>query len=361
MNILFDIAHPANVHFFRHLIKGLKKEGHNVIVLARNKDITFKLLDVFDIEYIELGKHYKTLIGKLFGAVSHILKMFFYGLKFKIDLFVDAGTIYPAPVSFLLRKPSIIVDNTDVDFTLDATKFFNPIYITNTSFHRKLSGNQIYIESFNELSFLHPSYFKPNPNVIRNISLSESDTLIILRFVLWKSVDDIGFNGYNLTEIREMVEKFSAFGKVLISSEYDLPNDLKSLRIETHPDIKYGQMQDLEYYATLLFGESGAMAAECAMLGTPSFFISPKKLGFINELSTKYKLVYHFESKEGALDKAISLLKDVNLKDKMKERHDKLLSEKIAYTSFLNWFIQNYPKSYSIMRSNPNYQFNFKK
>lgn len=359
MNILFDIAHPASVHFFRYLIKTLKKDGHTVIVLARNKDITFKLLEIFNIEYIDLGKHYKSFTGKFIGAFFHILKMIFYGLKYKIDLFVDAGTIYPAPVSFLLRKPNLIVGNTDVDFTLDATKLFNPVYITNTSFNRKLTGRHILIESFNELAFLHPNSFSPDCSVIKKLGLSESDILIILRFVSWNAVDSIGHSGYDINEIRGMVSRFSEYGQVLISSEYDLPEDLTPLRIETHPNIKYGQMQDLEYYATLLFGESGAMAAECAVLGTPSFFISPKKLGFIDELSTKYQLVYHFETKEGALDKAISLLKEANFKNQIKGQHQKLLCEKIDYTAFLSWFIQNYPDSYEIMKSDPNFQLKF--
>lgn len=359
MNILFDIAHPASVHFFKNLIKKLEKENHKVIVLARNKDITFRLLEAFDIKYIVLGKHYKSIIGKLYGAIFHIIKMLFYGIKYKIDIFIDAGTIYPAPVSFILRKKNIIVDNTDVDFTLDATKYFNPIYITNISFHRKMSNNQIYIDSFNELAFLHPRYFKPNTEVLKNIGLTTLDKYILLRFVLWKSVDDIGFQGFSSSEIIDMVNRFSEFGQVLISSEAELPKEIKHLRIEDNPKIKYGQMQDLEYYATLLFGESGAMAAECAMLGTPSFFISPKKLGFINELSEKYKLIYHYNDKAKAVDKAINLLKDPDLNSKVKHEHNKLINDKISYTDFLFWFIVNFPNSFHEMKENPNYQKKF--
>ena len=360
MNVLFDIAHPASAHFFKNLIKELNHEGHRIIVLARSKDITLDLLDCFNIKYIKLGKHYKNLIGKILCAFIHILKMVYYGLHYKIDIFIDAGTIYPALVSWLLKKVNIIVDNTDVDFTLNATKIFNPTYITNVSFNRKMSNRHIFIDSFNELAFLHPSYFVPNKNVIRNIGLKENEKLILLRFVLWRSVDDIGLNGYSVDEIREIVRKFSEYGKVLISSEYDLPDDLKHLRIETHPAIHCGQMQDLEYYATLLFGESGAMAAECAMLGTPSIFISPKKLGFIKELYNKYNLVCHFENKTGALENAIRLLEEDNLKEKMRVRRKRMLDEKISYTTFLKWFIINYPTSYKTMIYIPSYQYKFK-
>jgi hypothetical protein len=37
-----------------------------------------------------------------------------------------------------------------------------------------------------------------------------------------------------------------------------------------------------------------------------------------------------------------------------------MLNEKIDVTSFLTWFIENYPESEKIMKDNPDYQLNFK-
>ena len=51
MKILLDILHPAHVHFFRNTITNLKKEGHNVLITARDKDLTLKLLDLYKIAY----------------------------------------------------------------------------------------------------------------------------------------------------------------------------------------------------------------------------------------------------------------------------------------------------------------------
>ena len=36
-----------------------------------------------------------------------------------------------------------------------------------------------------------------------------------------------------------------------------------------------------------------------------------------------------------------------------------MLNEKIDGTAFLVWFVENYPESEKIMRSNPDYQNNF--
>ena len=37
-----------------------------------------------------------------------------------------------------------------------------------------------------------------------------------------------------------------------------------------------------------------------------------------------------------------------------------MLADKIDITSFMVWFIENYPNSSDIMKKNPEYQYNFK-
>jgi hypothetical protein len=39
---------------------------------------------------------------------------------------------------------------------------------------------------------------------------------------------------------------------------------------------------------------------------------------------------------------------------------NKILQKKIDLTAFLLWFIENYPQSIEVMKSNPKYQYNFK-
>ena len=50
MNILFDINHPAHVHFFKNAIKILENSNHNIIITAREKEMTTYLLGKYNIE-----------------------------------------------------------------------------------------------------------------------------------------------------------------------------------------------------------------------------------------------------------------------------------------------------------------------
>ena len=64
--------------------------------------------------------------------------------------------------------------------------------------------------------------------------------------------------------------------------------------------------------------------------------------------------------KEEAEEKAIELLNTPNLKSEFQKRRRKMLTDKIDVTAFMVWFIENYPKSFKIMKDNPEYQYKFK-
>lgn len=42
--MFLDIGHPAQVHLFKNFYRVLREEGHGVVVYARDKDCTLKLL-----------------------------------------------------------------------------------------------------------------------------------------------------------------------------------------------------------------------------------------------------------------------------------------------------------------------------
>ena len=68
----------------------------------------------------------------------------------------------------------------------------------------------------------------------------------------------------------------------------------------------------------------------------------------------------HLEDQSNAIRKGLELLKNSNLKDEMQGNRHRFLENKIDVTAFMLWFIENYPKSFKIMRNNPDYQYRFK-
>jgi hypothetical protein len=49
-----------------------------------------------------------------------------------------------------------------------------------------------------------------------------------------------------------------------------------------------------------------------------------------------------------------------NLKEEWQKRRMKMLADKIDVTAFMVWFIENYPESVRIMKTDPDYQYRFR-
>jgi len=75
MKILFDITQPADVHLFRNIIC-LKSKGHEILVTTLDKDVTLKLLNLYNIEHPKTSNKQRFgLIGKWAVRDFEILKI----------------------------------------------------------------------------------------------------------------------------------------------------------------------------------------------------------------------------------------------------------------------------------------------
>jgi len=98
---------------------------------------------------------------------------------------------------------------------------------------------------------------------------------------------------------------------VLVTSEASLPADLAERRVSVAPH----RMHDLLAHADVFVGESGTMAAEAAVLGTPAVYVSSRGLGYLDELERIYGLVANFDGPdrhERALERVVSILESEN-------------------------------------------------
>ena len=88
MKILIGICHPKDVHFWKNIINNLKNNGHEVKIVAWDKDITLYLLNAYSLNYELIGKSYRSLFGKFYDMVRSDLKVCRIAWKFRPDIFV---------------------------------------------------------------------------------------------------------------------------------------------------------------------------------------------------------------------------------------------------------------------------------
>jgi predicted glycosyltransferase len=334
MKIMIDILHPAHVHLFKNFIWEMQKKDHKILITAREKDVTLRLLDAYEIKYAKISKISKSKIGLLAEFISRNIKFYKIAKKFKPDVLMGAMGPTIALVGFLIRIPRVVFYNNE---TAKLTNFFvQPLataFVTSTSYEGKVKGKHITHNSYHELAYLHPRYFEPNKEILKLAKL-ENQKFFIVRFVSWESSHDIG--GRSLIDKIGFIKSLERYGKVVITSEKNLPNELKKYQIKLPPE----KMHDLLAYATLCIGESATMAAEAALLGVPAIYIANTLRGYINELEKDYQLVFNFKSQKKAMQKALKLLKNRSLKNEWLEKRDKMLKEKTDLTEWMIKFIE---------------------
>ena len=63
MNILVDLTHPSDVHFFRQPLENWRSAGHHVDLVARDKDMLLALLAELGHECLPLGRAGRGVLG----------------------------------------------------------------------------------------------------------------------------------------------------------------------------------------------------------------------------------------------------------------------------------------------------------
>ncbi len=355
MKILIDIGHPGHVHLFRPFTEEMQQKGHTILFTCRQKEFEIELLQASGFKYVSFGKHFKTKIGKLWGLLKFDVQLFFTALKFKPDIFLSAGSMYAAQVSFLLRKPHILMEDTG---NMEQIRFYLPftdVVFSPNELDRDLGEKQIRYRSFHEIAYLSPNYFKPDEVIYDFLKIEKDEKFALLRFVSWNATHDTGQGGFSAQEKDDIVSYLSSKYKLFISSEAKVPAKFEKYIIRIPPDKIHHAMA----FSELLVSEGATMAAESGVLGTPAIYVN-SLVACNNEDQEKYQLVFNFRSGEGVLDKIKELEKVDNSVFEFQQRRDQFLSSKIDLTALLIWFVENYPKSKHVLKENSDFQNRFK-
>lgn len=349
MKIIIDIGHPAHVHYFKNFIFEMKKRGHDFIIIARDKDVVYKLLNFYKISYIPKGKGSRNLFGKFIFLLKSNFIILKYALKFKPDLFMGFASPYASQVSWLLRKPSIIFNDTEhKGLTLLSYSPFASVILSPCCFMQPLLKKQLFFDSYMEFASLHPKYFNPNESILNKYNIKKNEIFFLLRFVAWGANHDIGEIGFSNKMKFNIINKLSKYGRVLISSEIELPKELQ--KYQTYIDAP--DLHHLLYFASLYIGEGSTTASECSMLGTPNIYVNSIKVGYCREQQDKYGICFQSIDESDIMNEIQRHIDNNFSKDKYLEIRNKIIEDKIDVTEFMLWFVENYPHSIKEMKKN---------
>ena len=358
MKILVDIGHPAHVHYFRNFYQIMKGKGHKFLFIARRREVIEDLLKYYKIDYISRGEGKDSAFGKLFYMLYADFLILKHALIFKPDIFISFSSPYAAQVATFLNKPHIAINDTEHTDKVHSkfTYPFSKSIITPKSYQNDLGFKHVRIDNIIESFYLHPKYFKKDPSIFEFLKIDSNTPYVILRFVSWNAFHDVGQGGISIEQKREIVKLVEQKFKVFISSERELDQEFSKYQIKIPPE----KMHDALAFASLFISESGTMASESALLGTPVIYVNSLPLMCYLKLEQEYGLLKHFKTDNGLLEYINNIISNQNLKEQTLASRDKMVKDFINPTDFLAWFIENYPQSKRIMKDNPDYQYNFK-
>jgi hypothetical protein len=289
MDVLVTIQHPAHVHVFRHAIGELEDRGHSVHVRTVEKDVAVSLLDAFDVSHEVVGARGSSPLSTALSQAAVEYRLYREARAVDPDVVVGVGGLEAAHVGTLVGAQCVVFTDTEhARLSNRLTVPFADEVCTPEPFEADLGGKQYRYESCHELAYLHPARFSPDPEALSGLPVAPSDTYAVLRSVDWGAAHDVGDGG--IADLGTAVERLEAAGAaVFVSAEGDLPPAVADRRLDAPPEA----MHDLLYYADLFLGESGTMAAESAVVGTPAVYVHSATPGVLADLAD-YGLLFGY-------------------------------------------------------------------
>ena len=344
MKVLFCINTPAQAYTWQHIVENLIRKGHKVRISARDYGSTARIFKTAGLPvhtFRPITRHYL----RLFNIIVHIQNGLKASKGFTSTIIVGFGCDV-AIIAALIRRPCLVfTDSEPIPLQHILTRLFASVIITPSCFNKELGKKHIRIKGYKELAYLHPNSFKPDSSILKELGLAKYEKYVILRFNVFDAFHDIGKHGFTVADQSSLVQELSKYARVFISPEGPLAEELEGYRLS----IPYERIHHALYYAQLLVTDTQTMTTEAAILGTPAVrfnsFVGSDDMGNFTELEEKYGLIYSFREADRAIQKAIELIQQPDLKEQWAKKQQKLLTDTIDVTQFMVDFIENYPDS----------------
>lgn len=341
MKILININHPAHVHYYRNFIKLMEAKGDQFCVINRDNKMINQLLDYYGIAHTIRNKRpeKKGTVASMMNLMRMILWCVRKSFSFHPDMYMGFASSACAITSFLFRKPSILIDDTEHNsmthrlYMPVCTKVLTPFYF------KKDLGNQnkqIRFNAYVEQLYLHSAYFKSSTQVLEELGVKPKE-YVIVRYVAYDAHHDLKVHPISEETKRNIVKEISKRYRVLVSLEKSVKDPFyDDYVLEISPE----KMHDLEANAKFMIAEGATMASEAFLLGVPYLYLNPLMVGYIDYQCTNYPNRCFMTTNGDEAMKIVSKLLDIKIDGEAERK--KVEEQTINPTEYLVKFVENY-------------------
>lgn len=349
MRIAIFANTPAQLYFFKNIVKNLKGRGHQVRLLIRDHIEIITIARELKLDYIVYSKLTTMKSSKMLSLPFDVFNAYKILCKFKPDTIIGMG-VYDAFTASLLGATCLEFEDTEpainkISYSIQFKIYlpFVDAIITPKSFIYDFGDKQIRVNSFKELAYLHPNYYEPDESIKGLLGLNEDEEYVLLRFNAFDALHDFRVAGFSSRDKIRLVKEIKKYTRVFISSEAEVPGEIEDYVIK----IPKSRIHDAIFYAKMMIADTGTMVTEAACLGTPAIMLHPsiKNFGNFMELQNEYGLIFGYDQDPSqVIEKAIELIRKPNLKEEWKAKRSLLLNDKVDMTLYMVDAIENSPK-----------------
>lgn len=325
MRVIVDIVHPADINFYRNAIRQLQKKNVDVTLIFRPLGNIANIIrkELPNMPFKSIGRHYSLIPLKIYGIVERDLKLLHYLRKVDFDIVTSFAGFYIAQASKILRKPSVLFyDDYEYKLNFNLCKLSASRFVIMPHTIPVTGKTIIKHNGLKELAYLHPKYFEPNQDVLKQFGLKSQ------YYVFLREKEYVGLNyrkqGLMLADIAEHIH-YLGFDTIAMSYYEKTKEKLKNAGctiIEKPTDV-----HSLLSFAAFTIAAGDTMARESCLVGTPAIYTGNREMYANDEFI-----------KRGCMFKAITKQSVINtIKDIMENDIKSYAMERMNYAIKHEW------------------------
>ena len=313
MKIWIDISNAPHVRFFKDIIKYLEAEGEDVIVTARQFGDIHKLLEMYEIDFISVGKHGVSLYDKLRESTQRVYNLVDIINNEKVDVALSKHSIELPRISFGLGIPSLYV--LDNEKALAANKLTLPlcdriIAPNSIDFWQLMKfgadpNTIIPYEGTSEL--MHFKSFEYNDNIFDdlNLELNHSKTILMRPEPSLASYLDVDCRKSVLSPIADELKNVA---NILILPRFKEQAEIFEGIDNVHILKPPVDTSSIIKKSNLVIGAGGTMNREAAILQTPVISCYPGETLSVDQYYVNKGLMYRSNDSDDVIEKALDYI-----------------------------------------------------
>jgi len=309
VRILLEAHHPAHIHFWKYPVRELVQQGHDVLLIGRDRDVMRRLLEVYDWIPSTIPKRpserNRFPLSEMFSRQLVLAKEI---RRFKPTVVASSMGSYCQSARILGCWNIIFTDTETQAFNHRISHPFAHEIHTPRAYLKELGPKQRKYNGIHELCYLDGRHFQPNAALVAETYGMEKSKSVLIRLSAWNTLHDRKRCGVG-DEVFRFVDHFKDRFRIVISAEENkVPARLKRYATTFAPE----DFHDILGNARFVLTEGASTSSEAACLGVPSVFVnSTEPLGVPLLLEREYGLVRSFQVGRTGVSEAIGWLDEI--------------------------------------------------